>query len=143
MTKKQTADQEEARAQLREILKPGDTVSTVLRHVSSSGMSRSISPVICGEDGPTDLTWLVVRALGDRFDQKNGGIKVGGCGMDMGFHLVYNLSYTLFPDGFSCIGDGGDKWGARCPSCDHSNGDRDYTPHTHTDGGYALRHRWL
>lgn len=144
MTKKEKdAKREEALATLRELLKPGATVSTVLRHVSASGMSRSISPVICGEDGPTDLTWLVVRVLGNRFDEKNGGVKVGGCGMDMGFHLVYNLSYVLFPDGFTCIGEGGEKRGTRCPACDHSNGDRNYAPHVHKDGGYALRHRWL
>jgi len=144
MTKKEKdAQREEARASLRELLKPGDTVSTVLRRVSASGMSRSISPVICGEDGPTDLTWLVIRALDENFDRKNGGVKVGGCGMDMGFHLVYNLSSVLFPAGFSCIGDGGGKWAARCPACDHSNGDRDYTPHQHKDGGYALRQAWI
>lgn len=49
-------------------------------------------------------------------------VKMGGAGMDMGFALVHSLSYALFPDGFGCIGDG-------CPSNDHSNGDRDYTPH--------------
>lgn len=37
---------------------------------------------------------------------------------------------------FECIGHG-------CPSNDHCNGDRDYTPHHHNSGGYALKHRWL
>jgi hypothetical protein len=26
------------------------------------------------------------------------GYKVGGCGMDMGFHLVYTLASVLFPE---------------------------------------------
>lgn len=76
--------------------------------------------------------------------------------MDMGFWAVYQLSYGLFKGGFGCIGEG-------CPSNDHSNGDRDYTPHMseadrmgadgelcnchkdhmHNDGGYALKQRWL
>ena len=27
-------------------------------------------------------------------------VGVGGCGMDMGFHLVYTLSRELFDDGY-------------------------------------------
>lgn len=46
----------------------------------------------------------------------------------MGFHVVYGLARTLWPDGYGCIGE-------HCPSNDHSNGDRDYTPHT----GQVLR----
>jgi hypothetical protein len=133
---------------LREVLKPRDTVHTILRHYSRSGMSRSISPIINNQD----YSWAVSRVLGNTFDQKNGGVKMGGCGMDMGFELVYNLSYVLFKGGFGCIGKG-------CPSNDHSNGDRDYSPnggiyhgmaqeaenrtHRHNDGGYALKHQWL
>ena len=45
MTKAQMAERDEAIANLREILKPGDTVYTILRHVSKSGMSRVIDAV--------------------------------------------------------------------------------------------------
>jgi hypothetical protein len=130
----------EARAKLLELLKPGDEVKTILRHRSRSGMMRSISVIIKGED----YTWAAARALGDSFNEKTGGIRVSGCGMDMGFNLVYNLSRTLYPDGFTCTGiefSKGDK--NRCPSNDHSNGDRNYKPHMHSDGGYALRQAWL
>lgn len=139
------AERDEAVAKLREILKPGDTVHTILRHVSKSGMSRSISAVVARPSDydrapgdrwePVDISWLVARATGNKLDDR-GGVKVSGGGMDMGFALVYDLSHTLFPDGFECIGAG-------CPSNAHTNGDRDYTPHRHNDGGYALRHRWL
>lgn len=141
----QKQQQQEAIAQLREIIKPGDTLYTILRHVSRSGMQREIS-VVTSEH--RNIDYLVARALGDRIG-KHDGVIVGGCGMDMGFHLVYNLSYALFPHGFGCIGEG-------CPSNDHSNGDRDYTPHYggghswrpapahwHRDGGYAVRQQWL
>ena len=57
--------------------------------------------------------------------------------MEMGFSLVYTLSSTLYPEGFKCIGYG------RCPSNDHRNGDRDYSPHQHDSGGYAINHEWL
>lgn len=30
---------------------------------------------------------------------KRDGIRVSGCGMDMGFHLVYNLSLVLYGSG--------------------------------------------
>lgn len=129
-------EQAEAIERLREWIKPGDTVYTILRHVSASGMTRAISVVIQDEDGPHEVDGTVARAMGEKFDNRHGGIRIGGAGMDMGFHLVYGLSRTLFPDSFDCIGEG-------CPSNDHSNGDRDYTPHRHSDGGYALRHRWL
>jgi hypothetical protein len=137
-TKKQQAEADKAEAieRLRKILKPGDTVRTVLRHVSSSGMSRVID--LYAVSGG-DLIWLsgmASTACGFKMDPKRQGIRIGGCGMDMGFAIVYELSSVLFRDRFECIGD-------RCPSNDHSNGDRDRTPHKHSDGGYALRHSWL
>ena len=177
MTKFEQAQRAEAVETLRKILKPGDKVHTILRNVSRSGMSRRIDLYKMEADGPRYLSGYVATAMGER-RHKDGGIIVGGCGMDMGFHLVYSLSRTLFPDGFGCVGDrettyvqntaeecAGAKYHdqhpdcdhkssytsrAACPSNDHSNGDRDYTPHgpNHkhwhdSDGGYALRHEWL
>jgi hypothetical protein len=137
MSKTSQQDRDEAIERLRELLKPGDTVHTILRHVSRSGMMRVIDLVICGEDGPRSIAWVAARACGNKLDHDRDGIRIGGCGMDMGFALVYGLSRTLFPNGFECTGKG-------CPANDHSNGDRDYTPHMHAQaGGYALRHRWL
>jgi hypothetical protein len=163
MTKKeQSAERDDAIAKLRETLKPGTTVHTIMRHVSRSGMQREISLTITDtRDGePWDITYLAARAIGDRIG-KRGGIVIGGCGMDMGFAIVYNLASVLFRDGFGCVGE-------RCPSNDHSNEDRDYMAHGtfrpdlavklpsglydadsqfykhwHSSGGYALRQRWL
>lgn len=147
-SKAKQQEREEAIIRLRAELAPGDTVYTVLRHRSASGMSRSISCVIIKDNKPLDISWLVARALDYRIDDKNDGIKVGGAGMDMGFHVVYSLGYTLFPDGFDCIGEG-------CPSNDHTNywGAKDRAerdglpvpemPTRHESGGYALNHRWL
>lgn len=138
MTAKEAA-RADAQAKLREWLKPGDTVYTILRSVSRSGMSRTIGVVLLQPDnrGGTrplvDLhpNWLVSQAVGLRMSAKDrDGVVVGGCGMDMGFHLVYSLSASLFRDGFGCIGEG-------CPSNDHSNGDRDYTPHGSADPGHV------
>lgn len=140
------ADRDAAIAKLREWIHPGDTVYTILESVSRSGMSREIRVLVPqiihpDADARTAVDFLhpnhaVSQALGIR-QGKRDGLIVGGCGMDMGFHLVYSLSRVLFRDGFPCTG-------SHCPSNDHSNGDRDYTPgRLHSDPGYALRHRWL
>jgi hypothetical protein len=137
LTKSQKAEQEQYREKLLQWLKPGDTVHTVLRHVSRSGMQRKIDLYKMDASDPLFLSGYAASVLENRWDRNGGGIIVGGCGMDMGFHLVYNLSYCLFPQGFECIGE-------RCPSNDHSNGDQNYSPgHLHADGGYALRQRWI
>jgi hypothetical protein len=130
------AEQEAARVTLRELLPPGSTVHTTVKHVARSGMSRSISCYVIRDDSPRWIDSLICKAVGYTFDEKREAVKIGGCGMDMGFAIVYDLAYSLWGKNFSCIGKG-------CPSNDHSNGDRDYTPHAHSDGGYALRQRWL
>lgn len=149
------AVRENAKAQLRKIFPPSSTVYTILKHVSSSGMSRRIDVIAHTETGPRKVSHLVADAAGFK-TAKDGSLVVGGCGMDMGFHVAYSLSSALYRGGFGCIGKG-------CCSNDHSNGDRNYTPHYdgtprtadevgkdlkahrhhHNDGGYALRHSWL
>ena len=128
------AEQEEAKAFLLEHLPEGSTVQLHLIRVSRSGMSRVIKPV---SPSGVNLSWHVARVCDLSYvDGYIGGVRIGGCGMDMGFHLVHNLGYALFGDGFECTGHG-------CPSNDHSNGDRDYTPHMHKSGGYALKQSWM
>lgn len=144
MTKAKKAEMEEARERLRGWLKPGDTVRTISRHTSRSGMSRSISPIIDGED----WSGMVARAIGAKFDERNGGVIMGGCGMDMGFALVYSLSRSLWPQGFDCIDPEPGGYSRVCPSNDHSNHYLDKrngreTPAHHSDGGYALNQWWL
>jgi hypothetical protein len=93
-----TKDKErmEAVERLREWLKPGDTVYTIMRHVSRSGMQREISLRYFGDRSePYDLDYNAALAMSDRIG-KHDGIIVGGCGMDMGFHLVYNLGRTPY-----------------------------------------------
>ena len=137
MTKVRQSERDEAIESLRETLKPGDTVFTVLRSVSRSGMQRKLNVYVMESNEPRRLTWNVARAIDFTYDRKAEALKVDGCGMDVGFEVVYHLGRVLFPNGFACTGD-------RCPSNDHSNGDRNHKPHMHTgDGGYALHHRWM
>lgn len=155
------SDQQESRDWLSERLKPGDTVLCVLRNVSRSGMSRRIDFIKMSDPETTVyMTYHIARLLGYKCDHNGNGLTVSGCGMDMGFAVVYELSSTLWSNGFGCIGK-------NCRSNDHSNGDRDYRPHEdhtggdqnhicakqpetckafkhwHKDGGYALNYKWL
>jgi hypothetical protein len=83
---------------LTHYVKPSTKVYTIMRHVSSSGMSRNISLVIANGEEVIDITYYAAHALGDKLIESKGyrAIRVNGCGMDMGFHLVYNLSSVLF-----------------------------------------------
>ena len=153
-TRRYTKDETlEAMTRLRAELTPGRTVYTKITHVSRSGMSRSIECYLAqGRDNLTDITWLVARATNARLDNNHGGIVMGGCGMDMGFALVYNLGRTLYPDGVPCTGSNGydgatyeSNYTPRCKSNDHTN---DATvPYSrdviHRDGGYALNQVWM
>ena len=134
-------DKSTALANLKRALKPGQTIYFVVTHVARSGMQRSIEFYIPGysvdsvamPDGTYKrvkhasierITWEMSRVLGYRIDQKHGGLVVGGCGMDMGFHCVYNLGRALFPKG------------TRTP-----HGTRNGKPDS--DGGYALKSRQM
>lgn len=129
-TNKEMAEAE-AIVHLREVLKPGDTVYTVLRHVSRSGMSRNIDLYYIKDNKPVWISAYVGCAIGSPQSKRNWersqGLTVGGCGMDMGFHLVYSLGRVLYRDGFEVEGRG-------------RNGD---TSGHDKDGGYALEHRWI
>ena len=92
------------------------TVYTVLRHVSASGMMREISVVIPiikggdinGGDNPARVqqfvhpSYTIAALLGRRYTEKHGhnAVICQGCGMDMGFDLVYNPSSVLYGDGY-------------------------------------------
>ncbi len=149
MTKVQKQERDEAIARLREWVKPGDTVYTILRHVSRSGMQREIGIVVNHDGHMLHPNHAVSKACGYRLG-KNDGVIVGGCGMDMGFAVVYDMGRVLFPDGFGISSEGG----IRPTNKEHAaqlvadgktsfrgrNGDPSGWDN---DGGYALRHQWL
>ena len=93
-------DQELAREELLKDYFNGDsfTVYTILRRVSASGMTRHISLKVAQGGNIFDITYTAALALGEKLHDVNGfnTLKVNGAGMDMGFHLVYNLSSVLF-----------------------------------------------
>ncbi len=117
-------EKSEARARLLELLKPGDTVYIVLKHVARSGMMRVIAVKILWNGDICDITYHAAVAMGESIDNKRDGVRVSGCGMDIGAALVYNLGAMLWPNGTP------EPHGTR-------NGEPD------SDGGYALKHRWI
>jgi hypothetical protein len=128
---------ENAKKDLMELMKEGNyTVYTRVSHVAPSGMSRVISSFVIINNEPRNIDWFVGKILDYKWDEKHDGVRVGGAGMDMGFHLVYSLSSSLFPKGFDCIGEG-------CPSSDHVNYPREKEFKHHSDGGYRLKQKWL
>jgi hypothetical protein len=131
--KRADIERQEAVENLKQYVKPGDVVYTTLRHVSSSGMFRAIDVFVMRDNQPLRITWDVGRAIGETYNRKHEALGVSGCGMDMGFHVVYNLGRVMFREGFDCVGN-------HCPSNDHSNREDNVR---HKDGGYALRQRWL
>lgn len=152
LTKSQLAEREGALILLRSILKPGDTVDCILRHVSRSGMYRSISLLQRGKDGPRDITRIAGLACGLKRD-RHDGLGVGGCGMDMGFHVVYSLGRALYPAGFGVLGTYGEDHAFRPASPEAAavtvaqgavyRGRNGETSGWDYDGGYAFRHNWL
>ena len=108
-------DKNYAEERLRALCPKETTVYTILRHVSRSGMSRHIDLYVIKDNKPMYISGYVACYL-DRKQAKHGAVKITGCGMDMGFALVYDLSMVLYlnPDG----------------SYSH-------------DGAYALNHEWM
>jgi hypothetical protein len=125
-------------ARLRAMLRPGDTVTTVLRSVARSGMSRHIDVYVISENQPFWLSGHVAAVLGYR-QARDGSLIVSGAGMDVGFSVVYDLGYAMWPNGFLCTGN-------RCRSNDHFNAPgREYVADVtrHANGGFALNQVWL
>lgn len=75
------------------ILKPGQEVSTIVRTVAPSGMSRTISLYIVDYGHIKGIDYTVALALD--WPLTDNGIRVTGCGMDMAWHTVETLSRTL------------------------------------------------
>lgn len=122
-TKGYAARREYACKELRKMIKPGQKVFCILRDVSKSGMSRNISLYVVHKGELRNIDVLASDATAIAL-AKNQGIRMGGCGMDLGFSLVYNLGAALWPKGT------GKPHGTR-------NGQPDNA------GGYAIKHEWL
>ena len=75
---------------------------TVIRYASRSGMSRTISVhyVQAATGDLRQLNYVCAVLLGLAMDEGRDGVKIKGCGQDMGFALVYDLANTALGDGY-------------------------------------------
>lgn len=119
-TMEKVAQQQEAKEALLELIKPGDTVYTVLRSVSRSGMFRRLDCYVMKDNQPLFITGRVAQLIPCRYTTENwrqsAGLGVSGCGMDMGYHVVHSLSNVLFQ--------------------------QQDMPYSH-EAAYALKHQWI
>lgn len=95
---------------LKQYCPKGSTVYCVLRGVSRSGMQRRIDFYTIDpqrKEGRPRLQylsgWMAVLLGMVRQDR---GLKVNGCGMDMGFHMVDTLASALYGRDARGIGAG-------------------------------------
>lgn len=111
---------------LKKHVKPGQTIYCVLRHVSGSGMNRRISFFrVDKKTGEIVCIDYAISIIAGYTRSKNAqGLNVSGCGMDMGFSVVHNLGYYLWPKGTP-----------------KPHGKRNGQPDS--NGGYALKSAWL
>lgn len=114
---------EQCKNELLELVKPNDKIYINVVSVSNSGMSRKMTFHIVQGKEIRNITHLVSIVAGYNTDN-NYNLKVSGCGMDMGFSVVYNLGRCLWRDGTP------ESHGTR-------NGVADF------DGGYALKHSYI
>lgn len=105
------------------MIAPKSTIYCKLESVSASGMTRRISLFVVDKGDLVRINHTAATLTGRKLSDK-GGIVCNGCGMDMGFDLVYALGRALWPLGTVA------PHGTR-------NGQPDF------DGGYALRHSWI
>ena len=94
------SDKERAEEFLKDWFPKGSTAHTTVRHVNPKGTSRHIKVLAISGERIQNVSYYVSKLLDWRYTDKEA-IFVGGCGMDMGFHLIYTLSSVLYDDGYA------------------------------------------
>lgn len=99
MNKNKPEEKQEAIRELKELFKKANYKAyTILRRVSTSGMFRLISVMLIIDNEPLIIDWNIAKAGIYKRDKKEEGLRVSGCGMDMGFDVVYTTSNAVFTD---------------------------------------------
>ena len=96
----QTQTRELAIENLKRHLQPGDTVYTITRHISSSGMTWHVSAVIFTKESHAALHPNPAISMITGYKLHDNGpryvIVMRGCGYGHGATLVSDLAYELF-----------------------------------------------
>lgn len=105
LTKSET---EHLTKECRELLERHERIYGIVRRVARSGMSRVIDFYVLEPVGdisnvlPVRISNLLAAVYNRETDGSSrswtgdvGGVKIGGCGMDMGWHVVYSVRQAL------------------------------------------------
>ena len=85
-----------AKARLIEMLGASPVIYGDVKSVAKSGMSRKLS-FYCVVDGEIQrVTYEIALILG--LKHEDGALTKKGCGMDMVFAVIYDLSVTLYDE---------------------------------------------
>ena len=101
------------------------TVFTQVIHTAKSGMTRWIKAYVMIDNEPRELTGYNLPSFAKehyKWDDSKDAWKIGGCGMDMGFALVYDMAShygKIEAGGYDVLGE------------------------KKLDMGYSLNQRWL
>ena len=90
----------DAKDRLLSLLDPGSTVHVVIRSISHSGMSRTMDFFVIRDNELVYLSGYLSTLLKMR-RATNNALRVTGCGMDMAFAVVSDLSRVLFNDPYA------------------------------------------
>lgn len=104
MIKINKEERDDAIKSLKKLLGRNKTIYTIVRHVSQSGMQRRISCFVPVKNKRLDVTvheivcidWYIEKLGHYKRHTSKEGLIVNGCGMDMGFAVVYDVSSTLY-----------------------------------------------
>ena len=95
-------DKVDIKKKLKQLFPKGSTAYTIVTKVAPSGMSRHIMVAGCTDRGLVgNVSWFIAHLLDYKYKDNTRSVFISGCGMDMGFHLVYNLSQELYKDGYA------------------------------------------
>ena len=101
----------DARRELKRLIKRGGQVFCVLTHQGRTGMNRSVQilvPELRDRHRKNKREWAIrdisglISDLGIyEWDDKHGGVKVGGCGFDVACAVVTDTSRELYGDAYA------------------------------------------
>ena len=95
--KEKVIKKNEAKTVLKNDIKENELIYYVVTHVSQSGMYRHIKFLHHNGKRLNNISGLISDLLDYKW-KDNGSLGVGGCGMDMGFHVISQVASELFGD---------------------------------------------
>lgn len=100
MSKELKARQEESIASLKSALPVGSKVYGVIMSVARSGMSRRIAVMAAdGQGGIRNFSFDFSSVYHDgNINGWEDGVRIGGCGMDMNYHLITSVARAVHGD---------------------------------------------